>query len=254
MSYVNPLLEQWRIGGAVRGFWATIPSSVSVELIAANRPDYVCIDMQHGSIGFDAAVGMLQAIWAHGVSPLVRVPANNPAAIMQALDAGALGVVVPLVSSPEEAAAAVAACRYPPRGIRSFGPLRASTVMRSRETTDLEQVACIVMVETLEGIDQLDAIAATEGLTGIYAGPADLSLVLGLPPSFKQKDPRHEEVIERIRLACERTGIVPGITCVGDTEHARQRLEQGFRMVAVGNDSALLRSGSADVLEATARG
>jgi 4-hydroxy-2-oxoheptanedioate aldolase len=251
VSYVNPLLERWNNGGAARGFWATVPSSVSVELIAANGPDFVCVDMQHGPIGLDSAVGMLQAIWAHGVTPLIRVPTNDPSAIMQALDAGALGVVVPLVSSPDEAAAAVAACRYPPRGIRSYGPLRASTVMRSREIADLEQVACIVMVETLEGLEHLDAIAATEGLTGIYAGPADLSLVLGLEPLFRQKNRGHEEVIERIRLACERTGIVSGITCVGDTEHARHRLEQGFRMVAVGNDSVLLRSGSAEVLDAT---
>jgi 4-hydroxy-2-oxoheptanedioate aldolase len=217
--------------------------------VAAAGFDYVCVDMQHGAIGYSDAVHMLQAIGGQGVMPIVRVPANDPAVIGKVLDAGALGVVVPLVGSSAEAARAVAACRYPPRGGRSYGPVRAATVMGSRAIEDLERVFCAVMVETEDGLERVDEIAGTDGVSAVYVGPADLSLALGLPPAYEHEDPVHRTAIDRIRAACERHGIIAGIHCDGGAMASR-RLQQGFRMVTVANDLATVRSGMAAELAA----
>jgi 4-hydroxy-2-oxoheptanedioate aldolase len=252
MSTRNALQSMWDGGGVARGAWCAAPSSVTAEVVASTGYDYVCIDMQHGAIGYSDAVPMLQAISGRGATPIVRVGANDPAAIGRVLDAGALGVVVPMVGSAEEAARAVAACRYPPRGGRSYGPVRAAAVIGSRDVRDLEQVLCAVMVETREGLDRVDEIAGTEGVGAIYVGPSDLALALGLPPAYEHDEPAHQEAIERIREACDRHGIIAGIHCDGGAMAAR-RVEQGFRMVTVVNDLATLRAGvTAELAAATA--
>jgi 4-hydroxy-2-oxoheptanedioate aldolase len=243
----------WDGGGVVRGAWCAAPSSVTAEAVAAVGFDYVCLDMQHGAIGYTDVVPMLQAIGGHGATPIVRVRANDASVIGRALDAGALGVVVPLVGSADEAARAVAACRYPPRGGRSYGPVRAATVMGSRAVGDLEQVMCAVMVETEEGLERVDEIAGTDGVDAIYVGPADLSLALGLPPAYEHDEPVHQEALERIRDACERHGIIAGIHCDGGAMASR-RLQQGFRMVTVANDLAAMRAAVAAELAAATTG
>lgn len=241
MTYANPLIETWRQHRTTFGIWCSIPSSVSAELVAAAGFDYVCVDLQHGAISYTSAVPMLQGARAAGAAAISRVAHNDPSQIMKILDAGALGVVVPLVSTREEAARAVAACRYPPAGMRSFGPVRASVVTGSRDTTDLEKVACLVMVETEEGLANVEAIASTPGLDGIYIGPADLALALGLPPAYERPEPEHVAAIETIRSACERHGIVAGIQCDSGALAAR-RQDQGFQMITVGNDGVFMRS------------
>lgn len=241
MSFTNPLRAAWAAGQATFGAWCTIPSSFATELAAAAGYDYVCVDMQHGAVGYTSAVPMLQAAALRGAAPVTRVPANDPAVIMKILDAGALGVIVPLVSTPEEAERAVAACRYPPRGGRSFGPIRAGLVTGSRDPADLDQVVCMVMVETAEGLANVDAIAATDGLDGIYVGPADLSLALGLPPAYEHTDPAHTEAVQQILEACNRHGVVAGMHCDGGAMAARRR-QQGFRMITVGADGVFMRT------------
>lgn len=248
MTYENPLRAAWREGRTVRGAWCASPSSVVAETVASVGYDYVCVDLQHGAVDYSDAVPMMQAISGQGAAPIVRVPANDLATIGKALDAGALGVVVPLVSTAEEAARAVAACRYPPLGGRSFGPVRASTVVGSRDTADLDQVVVAVMVETQEGLDNVEQIAATPGLDAIYVGPADLALALGLPPAYERPEDSHVQAIETIRRACDTAGIVPGIHCVGG-EMAARRQQQGFRMTTLVNDLALVRSGAAEELQ-----
>src|ERR687886_2556552 len=145
----NPLREVWAEGRTAFGLWAAIPSSFSAELVAGAGADYVCVDQQHGVVDYASMVPMLQAIGAAGAAPITRGLSNDPYRIMKALDAGALGVIVPLVNNAGEATRAVAACRYPPHGIRSYGPIRASSVIGSRDPDDLAgEVMCIVMVET----------------------------------------------------------------------------------------------------------
>jgi 4-hydroxy-2-oxoheptanedioate aldolase len=233
------LRESWRAGRPALGFWNSIGDTLLVEALAAAKPDYVCIDMQHGGAHEGNLVSLVQAVDAGGSAPLVRVAENNPALIAKALDAGARGVVIPLVESGAEAAAAVAACRYPPNGRRSFGPFRASMHADTSDPRQLEQVACVVMVETRAGIDNLADIAAADGLTGVYVGPSDLSLALGLAPGSIDA-PEFVAVLEEIRVACERHGVVAGIHCY-DGQIAARYIEQGFGMVTVTVDLRLLR-------------
>jgi 4-hydroxy-2-oxoheptanedioate aldolase len=196
---------------------------------------------------------MLQGIGAAGATPISRVLSSDPYGIMKALDAGALGVIVPLVDNPVEAERAVAACRYPPRGNRSYGPVRASHVFGSRDPEDLAgEVLCIVMVETREGLERVEEIAATPGLDGIYVGPADLALSLGLSPTTKVMEPEHVEAVSKIKEACRRRGIVAGIQAPSG-EWARRHAEAGFDMVTVATDASLLREAARQELVA-ARG
>src|ERR671916_44092 len=167
----------------------TVPGSVGAEIFASAGVDYVCVDQQHGVIDYDSMVPMFQAIRAEGATPITRVLSNDPFLIMKALDAGALGVIVPLVNNAEDAARAVAACRYPPRGVRSYGPVRAAGVIGSRDPEELGGGGlCLGMVETREALERVDEIAATPGLDGIYIGPSDLALSLGLHPTLEIKE------------------------------------------------------------------
>ena len=236
----NPLGEAWNEGRTTFGLWALIPDQFAAELISAAGPEYVCVDQQHGLIDYSSMVPMLAAIEAAGVAALTRVPANDPASIGKALDAGARGVIVPLVNSASEAARAAAACRYPPEGGRSYGPIRASIVLGSADPKALDrEVLCIVMVETREGLQNVEEIAATPGVDGIYVGPSDLALSLGLAPTLNIEEPEHAEAVERIKEACKRHGIAAGIHSASG-ESAKRHAEAGFDMVTAGMDAALL--------------
>lgn len=252
MTFENPLRAALSRGEVVRGAWCSSPSAVVAETIASVGYDYVCVDLQHGAVDYSDAVHMLQAISGQGATPIARVPANDPATIGKVLDAGALGVVVPLVNNADEAARAVAACRYPPLGGRSYGPVRAATVTGSRDVADLDQVVVAVMVETREGLEQVEEIAATPGLDAIYIGPADLALALGLPPAYEHDEAAHIEAVDTIRQACEHHGVIAGVHCVGG-EMAARRQAQGFRMTTLVNDLGLVRAGAAAELEIATR-
>jgi 4-hydroxy-2-oxoheptanedioate aldolase len=236
----NPLREVWAEGRTAFGLWAAIPSAFSAELVAGAGVDYVCVDQQHGVVDYASMVPMLQAIGAAGAAPITRVLSNDPFRIMKALDAGAWGVIVPLVNDAEEAAHAVSACRYPPDGIRSYGPIRASSLIGSKDPEDLAgEVLCLVMVETREGLENVEEIAATPGVDGIYIGPADLALSLGLPPTTEVTEEKHVEAVRRIREACQKHGIVTGIHC-SSGEWGQRQAGAGFDMVTVATDAALL--------------
>jgi 4-hydroxy-2-oxoheptanedioate aldolase len=238
----NPLKEAWAEGRTTFGLWLTIPSSFSAELVAGTGTDYVCVDQQHGVVDYSSMVPMLQAIKAAGAAPITRVLSSDPYQIMKALDAGALGIVAPLVNNAEEAERAVAACRYPPQGIRSYGPIRASNVIGSSDPEDLAgEVLCIVMVETREGLELVEEIAATPGLDGIYIGPADLAVSLGFPPTTIVKEDKHVEAVRHIKEACQERGIAVGIHAASG-EWAKKHVEAGFDMVTVATDAALLKN------------
>jgi 4-hydroxy-2-oxoheptanedioate aldolase len=247
----NPLREAWaQQGRTAFGLWAAMPGSFGAELVAGVGFDYVCVDQQHGIIDYASMVPMFQGIGAAGATPISRVLSSDPYEIMKALDAGALGVIVPLVDNAAEAERAVAACRYPPRGNRSYGPVRASHVIGSRDPEDLAgEVLCLVMVETREGLERVEEIAATPGLDGIYVGPADLALSLGLSPTTKVIEPEHVEAVSKIKEACRRRGIVAGIQA-SSGEWARRHAEAGFDMVTVATDASLLREAARQELVA----
>lgn len=239
MASVNRIKEAWASGRPAFGFWAAIPDSFAIELVAGLDLDYVCVDGQHGIVDYASMVSMLRTIKFAGAAPIVRVAQNEPWLLMGALDAGALGVIVPMVNSAAEAARAVAACRFPPTGLRSYGPIRASSVVGSKDPDALaNEILCIVQIETREGLENVEEIAATPGLDGIYIGPADLALALGLPLDGGEKA-EHVEAIGRVREACRRNNVAVGLHGTSG-ESAREYAEQGYSMVNVGVDYLLL--------------
>ncbi len=244
----NSLRAIWAQQGAALGGWLTVPSSVSAEVMAHCGFDWVCVDLQHGLIDYSEMVQMLQGISSTATVPLVRVPWNEPGIIGKCLDAGAWGIIVPMVNSREEARAAVSACRYAPAGTRSYGPLRANYYAGSDYFDRAnDEVTCIVMVETQVAVDIVDEIVSTPGVDAVYVGPADLSVTLGLPPAPDQTDQRFTDALDRVIDACHRHNVVPGIA--GNAQTAVKRLQQGFRLVEVASDMRLLGLGARDALE-----
>lgn len=217
--------------------------------MAAGGLDYVCVDCQHGLVSYEAMTMMVLAISGTPAAPVVRVPANDPAWIGRALDAGAEAVIVPLVNGPDEAARAAAACRFPPDGNRSFGLMRARQALGGDPATANREVMCLPMIETRAGVEAAEAICATPGVDGIYIGPSDLAVSLGLPPSLPVRDPQHAAAVERVRKACENAGIVPGIHARGG-EAGRHHAAEGFRMITVAVDVVLLGAGARRELRA----
>ncbi len=236
----NEVRSAWAEGRTVVNGWLAIPSSYSAELMGHSGFDVVTVDTQHGMMGFDAALTMLQALSATPAIPFARVSSNDPALIMRLLDAGAYGIICPMVSTPEHARAFVDACRYPPDGSRSFGPARG-LLYGGADYFDRAngEIVTLAMIETVGGLKNLDAIVATEGLDGIYVGPNDLALALGVAPAAESSEAVVNEAIERIVDACRKAGKAAGIFCSSGPA-AAERLRQGFGMVTPGNDANLL--------------
>jgi 4-hydroxy-2-oxoheptanedioate aldolase len=251
MAFGNLLRTTWRSGEATYGAWLLLPDPVGAELITASGMDFVCIDLQHGLMGDAVALSMVQAVAASGASPLIRVVRNDPAVIGRALDLGAHGVIVPNVDTPEQAAAAVAACRYPPGGVRSYGPVRTPVAL-GPSLAELDDVACVVMIESAQAVAAAVNIAATPGVDAMYVGPSDLGLSLGFGPQVAADDPRLRTALGAVRTAGDRAGIPVGIHAVAGRTAARLRAA-GFRLVTVASDAELLIAGSALALR-TARG
>ncbi len=181
------LRDRWREGTTTLGAWISLRDPLLAEAAALAGYDYVVVDMQHGLSDYSDVAVMVQAMARTPTVPVVRVPWNEPGIIGRVLDAGALGVIIPLVNSVEEARRAVAACRYAPDGSRSIGPL----VTRVRHGAGFpamanDVVACIPMIETRQAVEAVDEIVAVPGIDAVYIGPADLSLTYGLAPAVDQ--------------------------------------------------------------------
>ena len=239
----NALKERWAAGEASYGVWCAIPSSYVAEACSNQGFDYVCVDLQHGMIDYPVATEMILAIYAGGSVPIVRVPSNELGAINRMLDAGALGIIVPLIESVADVEAAVRACRYPPDGARSFGPNRAALVGGPTYFENAnENVLCIPMIETLPALDQIEAIAAVPGVDALYVGPNDLSLSLGLPPGSDNPDP-YQSAYRRIADVCEKAGVVAGIQA--NARLAAKHVDTGYRMITISTDAGTLMRGLA---------
>lgn len=240
----NSALARWRAGDVTHGGWLSIPSSFSAEAMANLGFDWLCIDMQHGVSDYADAVTMLQAISTTNTPPIVRVPWNEFGIIGRMLDAGAMGVIIPMVNSAEEAKQAVAACRYYPEGARSFGPARAAYYAGSDYFAHANrEVACIPMIETRQAVERIDEILAVPGIDAVYVGPADLSITLGLPPGMDNAAPEFNDALATIVAACKRHGVTPGIH--SSAALAAKRAEQGFRMITITADLGAMAAGAA---------
>ncbi len=229
-------------GSPVCGAWVSMGNSQSIEVMGKSGYDFLILDTQHGGITFDQVLPALQVLGS-ATPALVRVPWRDPAQIMRAVDLGAAGVIVPMISTAEEAAQAVAAIRYPPVGIRSFGPVRSYYTVSAEPVEPL----CFVMVETAEALDNLDAIAATPGLDGIFVGPVDLALSLGCGAAMKMP-PQVLDAIDQVVLSCEKYSIISGCAALG-MDNAEELLRRGVRLVAIGSDFAFLRNAAAANVE-----
>ncbi|TQC45203.1 2,4-dihydroxyhept-2-ene-1,7-dioic acid aldolase [Rhodococcus sp. WS4] len=243
----NRLRERARAGVAY-GMWCSIPAPVIAEFSGMADPDYVCIDCQHGFVDYSGLVPMLQAMARFDVTAVVRVSSQDPADIGRVLDAGAEAVIVPMVETSEEAAAVAAACRFPPRGTRSYGTTRATAMLGSDIDVLNAHVVCLVMIETEKGLGNIDAILTTPGVDGVYVGPTDLAISLGERPSDAGRG-RHTQAIEHILDRCRVHRTIAGIHGY-DRAAARRYSEMGFQMVTCAGDLPLLRSGLAGELAA----
>ncbi len=247
----NTVKAKWRRGEVAFGAWLTIGNSYSAELVAHQGFDWICIDMQHGIIDFQTAVEMMQAIGSTRAMPFVRVPSNDFAAIGRVLDAGAMGIIVPMVNSVAEARQVVAACRYFPEGARSYGATRAGLYAGPDYFDHAnEEIACIPMIETRQALEALDDILAVPGIDAAYVGPADMSITLGLPPRADNGG-AFEAARVRIAQACLARGIAPGIHA--NAALAERHVAAGYRMITVSSDVPSLVGASAADLR-TARG
>ncbi|WP_424988603.1 HpcH/HpaI aldolase family protein [Microbulbifer sp. S227A] len=241
----NRILKVWSENGVVINGWLHNPSSYSAEVLANQDYDCLTIDLQHGMIDFQAAFGMLQAISSKPVSPIVRVPSHDQAMMMKMLDAGAYGLICPFINNREECEKFVGACKYPPVGVRSNGAHRAmnyagADYMQHADDT----IVTLAMIETVEGLKNVDEIASVDGLSGLFVGPADLAFSLGLKPQLELVDPVLDEAIDTIIAAAKRHNINVG-TVSSNGEAARKCVERGFNFVSPGTETGLLAGAAA---------
>ncbi len=251
----NNVKKRWAEGKAVVNGWLAIPSGFSAEVMAQCGFDSVTVDLQHGVQDYLSMVACFQAMQAHPVTPMVRVPWNEPGIIGKVLDGGAYGVICPMVNTKKEAEAFVSACKYPPLGTRSNGPIRAAMY---GEATNYQKVAndetlCIPMIETRSAVKNLEAILDVEGIAGVYIGPSDLGFSYGLVPKLDREEPEILKIYDKVLKECGKRGIFAGIH-TGGAAYAARAIGMGFRLVTLSNDSGLLATAAKAAVAETRKG
>ncbi|HEV7349258.1 HpcH/HpaI aldolase family protein [Telluribacter sp.] len=246
----NRLKELWRQNQTATNAWLTIPSSWTAEVLAHAGFDALTIDAQHGlASDLSAILPMLQAIGTTDTVPLVRVPWNDPATHMRMIDGGAQGIICPMINSREEAEQFVGACRYPPVGYRSYGPLRAELHLGSDYFQHAnEEVLTLAMIESADGYKNIEDIAQTPSLDGFYVGPWDLSLALGIKKMGDFEDPQLLNALDKVLNVAARRSLMAGVHC-GSPEIAAAMKEKGFHFVTSAIDTNLLKKAAADVVQ-----
>ena len=245
MARANRVRELWQAGKPVINSWLGIPSSFSAEVMAHHGWDSLVVDMQHGMIDYQMMVTMLQGISTTETVPLVRVPWNDPAYIQKALDAGAYGIICPMINTRAEAEKLADSMRYAPLGHRSSGPIRASLYGGAdyhAKANDI--VVAFGMIETAEAIENLDQILSVKGLDAVYVGPSDLSISLGHNPGGDKPDEWMMVALRKVLDACKRHNVKPGLHC-GAASYALKAIEMGFMFVTVGGDTRFVTTGAA---------
>jgi 4-hydroxy-2-oxoheptanedioate aldolase len=233
------------------GYWVVLDDPVATERLARLGYDYVAIDAQHGLLGYDGVRNAILAIDAGGRSAaVVRVEQNDPFAIGRVLDAGASGVIVPLVDDVEQAESAVVATRYPPRGRRSYGPMRSQLRVGPTPADANEAVVCLAMIETPQGLENAEKICRVDGLDGVYVGPSDLRLAVGgSSPTDPTVEETFEAAVQHVAETARASGVAAGIH-TPDGETAAGRLAQGYTFATVACDLVHLEKAAARHLDA----
>ena len=237
----NRLKQLWDSGKPAVNGWLAIPSGFSAEVMAQAGWDSVTVDLQHGVQDYMSMVACFQAMQSHPVLPMVRVPWNEPGIVGKVLDAGAYGIICPMINTRAEAEAFVSYCRYPPAGKRSNGPIRAGIygVGTTYQATANQEVLCIPMIETQEAVDNLDVILDVPGIDAVYIGPSDLGFSMGLIPILDREEQVILDIYARILDATKRRGIRACVHC-GSPAYATRMIAMGFNLVTISNDSGLL--------------
>lgn len=250
MSHPNKVKQVWADGGTARNCWLSFADPSVVEALAGQGFDLLTVDLQHGQFDRHSAAAAIRIILTSGAAPFVRLAGPEPDMINAMLDAGAVGLICPFISTPEDAAAFVEPCRYPPVGMRSYGPLMASL----RHGPDYFQkaadlVVCLGMIETKSGYDTVEAIAATPGLDGLFIGPNDLALALGGVPQSDNSSESALETYRRVLGAAKAANKACGIYNTSPA-YGAQMAAMGFDLVNAATDAGLLLGGAHAALKA----
>ena len=248
----NKLKARLTAGKACVNGWLAIPSGFSAEVMAGCGWDSVTVDMQHGVQDYQSMVQCFQAMDRFPITPIVRVPWNEPGIIGKALDGGAWGIVCPMVNNKAEAAALASYSLYPPKGKRSNGPIRAAAYgeASSYQTIANDEVLVIPMIETQEGIDNIDEILSVSGISGIYVGPSDMGFSLGLVPKLDRDEPLILGIYEKLLASCKKHGKFAGIHN-GTAAYAARMIGMGYRWVTIANDSGLMAKAAREAVAET---
>lgn len=248
----NSLKTAFRERRATFGTWLALGSVPLAERLAASGFDWLTIDLEHSPTNHETAALMAMAIAARGCVPLVRVPSAADDHIKRALDLGTYGVVVPMVTTAEQARAVVASCRYPPEGVRSLAGGRNDLAWDTDSATYFaranEQIAVIIQIEHRRALENLDEILAVPGIDCAFVGPQDLSASLGCKPMLESPDPRYQEALATILATAQKHGVATGIM-VSTAEQAARRAEQGFSMIALASESRIITSAVAEIMK-----
>ncbi len=244
----NPFLQAIRTGQPQIGLWLSLANPISAEVVAGAGFDWVLIDIEHSPNDLATVMAQLQVFASYPTTPLVRPDWNDQVKVKRLLDIGAPGLLFPMVQSLDEAQAAVAAARYPPRGVRGVGgTTRATSFGRVSDyfTRIEEETAVLVQAETQAALAQVDAIADVDGVDGVFFGPADIAADMGL-----LGQPMHDDVWSAIMSAARRL-IAKGVpvgTLVMDPVFAKRLVSEGFSFVACGSDAGLLARGTDNLI------
>lgn len=250
----SKMREMWARGETVYNGWLMIPSSVPAELMSRQGWDSITIDMQHGLMDYSDALPMLQAISVTDTTPIVRVPALESGIIGRMLDAGAYGIICPMVNTRKQCELFVRCCRYAPLGHRSMGPVRATMYAGADYAAHAnDTMVAMAMIETEEAVNNLDEILSTPGLDAIFVGPSDLSVSMGHTPGFDPRFPKVYDAIVRIAEAARRHGVVAGIH-TGSVAYTREMETLGYRFFAYLSEFRFMATAGNEALAALRAG
>jgi 4-hydroxy-2-oxoheptanedioate aldolase len=250
----NKVKQLWREGKAAVGSWMNLGSPSCAEIMSHLGFDWIAVDAEHSPVGMETIQHIFVALSTSETVPMIRVAGSDPASINRVLDAGAYGVIVPMVNSREDALRAVQACRYPPLGCRSMGFGRADQYAgKDYKAHANEEIALVVQIEHIDAVTHIDEILSVPGIDAFFIGPADLAASMGVPVVLGDNpDPRHQEAIRRI-IAAGKAHKVPAGIHVATAEDVNRRIREGFQFIALGTDVFFMTGAARAALAQIAR-
>ena len=246
---MNNLLKIWDQNKPVVNAWLSIPNSFTAEAFGKMGWDAITIDMQHGQSDYSSSIPMLQALSSSSSTPMVRVPWSEPGIIMRMLDLGVLGIIAPMINTKADCEKFVSYCYYPPIGQRSFGPMRAQLIHGSSYFENANKnILSFAMIETQQAVDNLDEILSIPNLTGVYIGPADMSVSYGMKPKF---DVKEDPVFSNIKLIAKKTNAYGKIAGIhnGTTKYAKEMIDLGFKLVTISSDFRFMSTHAQSIID-----